>query len=143
MEIQTTRGPGIGCETFEIIGGVPERETTVTGAMLMSAFVALSRAAEQKRTWRHQLTTRARPGLRTVLKAAGGNNHDAGTRMLLLKYAILRTGSADHIGHRPAVAFCQHPGGNMPWTAALFASCHRLLQFHRNFCQESVSLLRL
>jgi hypothetical protein len=111
--------------------------------MLMPTFIALARAAKQKRTWRHQLTPRSRPGLSTVLKASGGNNDDAGTRMLLFKYAVVRAGGTDHIGHGPAVALCQHPGDSLPRTAALFPPCYRLLQFHRNFCQESVSLLRL
>ena len=56
--------------------------------------------------------------------------------MPLFERAILRTGSTNHIGHRPAVALGQPACHSIAGGAAQGAPLQSLFQFDRNFRQE-------
>src|SRR5215472_314718 len=53
-ETQLASGAGIGCQPFEILRRIPKRDTAISGAMVVSAFVTLARVAEKKGAWAHQ-----------------------------------------------------------------------------------------
>ncbi len=101
----------------------------------MTALEPLARVAEEKGTWGHQLA----PRRGAALKAARSDDGDEDVRVLLFERAILRTGSTDNIGDRPAAALGQHARREMAWGTVRSARGQSPVQLDRNFRQEFLS----
>ena len=123
--------PGICGEALEILRGVLEGEAPVSRAVLVPALEALARVAEEKRARGHQGATRGG----AVLECAGGHDGDEDACVPLLERVIPWPRGTQHIGHRPAAAFGEHPCGGSPRGSADGAPGQGMLQLESNFRQ--------
>jgi hypothetical protein len=131
----TSARAGIGRQSFEVIRSVPERDAAISFAVLMAAFKAAARAAEHERSGCHQSVT----DRGAVLKTACNNDCNRAVRVPFFVGTILWPGGAHHVGHRPAVATREDARRRTARGPAVPATCQRLFQFDRNFCQDPLS----
>jgi len=98
-----------------------EGEAAVAGAMLMPAFIAGARIAEQDRAGRQHRRALTRP----VAEGALGDRGNAEAAMLFLERAVANAGGAYHVRHLPALArgdifrACRHDGKDSNFPQAL------------------------
>jgi hypothetical protein len=86
----------------------------------MSTLEILPSISEKKRARSHQFASCAR----LILKRALDNKRNAGVTMLLLEWAVVRAGAADHFRNAPTIAPSEHP------------QCRHCPKCNRNFRQE-------
>ena len=100
--------------------------------MVMPALETLAGVAEQQGAGSHQLAACCG----SVLKAARRYDGDGDVRVPLFERAVARSGGADDVGDRPAIALREAPRRGFTGSAMQCAPRQSPLQFDRNFCQD-------
>lgn len=96
--------------SFKEFRRVIERQTTISGSVLMGTLEALSQVAEQQRSRRHHLRAKRR----AVLKGSLDNYCDRNRAVLFLERAVLRSRGTHHVACAPTVSARQDVGSNFP-----------------------------
>ena len=133
--MESSHNAYISRQVFKLLGRISKGDAAVSCGVLVSAFEALARVAQEQRPRRHQLTAE----FRAALEAAGGHQRDVMANVPLFEDGIPWTGVADHVLHRPPFSR-RKQANSQPSGAALFRPPRqRFFQFNSNFRQESAS----
>jgi len=105
--------------------------------VLVTALERLAGVPEEKRAWGHQAAARRR----AVLEGARHHDGDRGFLVPLFERSIVRTGRANDVGNRPAIALVEDSHLRPYRGALIVVAPKRSIGSDRNFCQDTAPRL--